>query len=196
MRYVRVCSFCLRNATLVQTIIGRKKKKKKKKVSFPVFHCRPQYFFSSYRKKKTTKKKKKKKKNNIPMPGPRRVITFFCCFFISKSSVFSVCQREYVTGRHGQRSRPAVAHFAEELQNPFSNPYVDFMGLLIPHRTMIHNSGAFSLPVLSTKIYVKIPRKCSRPTLAPHERNRVFVTVTSREIVTETVWREKHTYVR
>ena len=84
-----------------------------------------------------TEKKKK-------MPGPRRVITFFN----SKSSVFSVCQREYVTGQHGQRSRPVVAHLAEELQNPFSNPYVDSHGSAqIRHRVRTRNSGTFSLSV-------------------------------------------------
>ena len=117
-------------------------KKKKKMVSIPVFSCLPQYFFSSYR------KKKKKKKKNVPMPGPRRVIAFFWVFFNFKSSVFSVCQREYVTGRHGQKSRPSVAHFAEEKQNPFSNPYVDSHGSAqIRHWAMTHNSGTFSLPV-------------------------------------------------
>ena len=80
------------------------------------------------------------------MPGPRRLITFF--FFNFKSSVFSVCQREYLTGQHGQKNHPAVAHFADELQNPFSNPNVDSHGSAqIRHRATTHNSGAISLPV-------------------------------------------------
>ena len=81
------------------------------------------------------------------MPGPRRVITFVFFFFNSKSSVFCVCQREYVTGRHGKKSCPAVIHFAEELQNPFSNPYIDSHGSAqIRHWATTPNSGTFSLP--------------------------------------------------
>ena len=52
--------------------------------------------------------------------------------------MFSVRQREYVTGQHGKKSHPAVAHFAEELQNPFSNPYVDTHGSAqIRHRAYL-----------------------------------------------------------
>ena len=177
----------------MQTIIG----KKKKGVLPCFFLAAGPSTFSSHTEKKN------KKKNNVLMPGPRRVITGFFCFFFhnSKSSVFSVCQRKYVTGRHGQKRHPAVAHFAEELQNPFSNPYVDSHGSAqIPtkRRHAILGHSHFQYRVKNVKICVKIPRKCSRYmyTLAQHERNRMLVTVTSREIVAETAWREKHTFVK
>ena len=89
----------------------------KKKVSVPVFSCRPQYCFSSYR-----KKKKKKKRSDAWSSSRDNVLLFFN----SKSSVFSVYQR--LQGDMVKKSRPAVAHFAEELQNSFSNPYVDSHG--------------------------------------------------------------------
>ena len=69
------------------------KKKKRKKRCPSLFLAANPSTFSRHTEKTKTKKK------NVPMPGPRRVITFFLfCFFNSKSSVVSVCQREYVTG--------------------------------------------------------------------------------------------------
>ena len=67
----------------------REKKKKKKKNSVrPCFKLPTPVLFLVIQEKKN-----KQTKKNVPMPGPRRVITFFCFFFNSKSSVFSVCQR-------------------------------------------------------------------------------------------------------
>ena len=69
-------------------------------------------------------------------------------FLILRDQCLVSVKGNILQGRHGKKGRPAVAHFAEELQNPFSNPYIDSHGTAqIHHRSMTCNSGTFSLPV-------------------------------------------------
>ena len=73
---------------------------------------------------------------------------FRCLNLILRAQCLVSVKGNMLQGDMVKKKHPAVAHFAEELQNRFSNPYVDSHGSAqIRHRTTTHNSAAFSLPV-------------------------------------------------
>ena len=116
MRYVHVCSLCLRNAIWAQTIICGKKKKKSVR---PCFKLPTPVLFL------VIQEKKNKKKRSDAWSSSRDNVFFFFFFLILRA--------QYLVSVKGYRATwskksPCSGSLAEELRNSFSNPYVDSHG--------------------------------------------------------------------